>query len=164
MAGFLQACKAAGLSVTAQRQAIYAALLESEDHPSPEALYRRVRPAQPNLSLATVYKALEALARLGVAGEVSALSATRRYDGNLDRHHHLVCTGCQKVRDLYDAGLDRVAVPRGLGGFAAQTVSVQVLGLCAECSRKGQRPRVKGGRPAGRRVAGSPPAARAKRN
>ena len=126
----------ARMSVTPQRAAIYRALLESEDHPSPEILYRRVHRRMPSLSLATIYKALDALVRLGLVLQVDVAGETKRYDANLDRHHHLICTRCKKVTDFYDEGLDTVAPSKRLAGFVARTVSVQVFGLCPVCARK----------------------------
>lgn len=131
----IQRCRARGMNVTPQRMAIYRALLEADDHPSPELLYRRVRPAMPSMSLATIYKALDALVDLGLAQEVSATGDVKRYDANMGRHHHLLCTGCGAIRDFEDESLDRVAPPRRLGGFVAHTVSVQIAGLCASCAR-----------------------------
>jgi Fur family peroxide stress response transcriptional regulator len=136
MTDLLDRCRAAGMNVTPQRLAVYRALLAAEDHPSPEALYRRIRPAMPSLSLATIYKALDALARLGVVREVSAISERKRYDANTDRHHHLICTRCKRVTDVYDDALDAVAPPRRLQGFVPHAVSVQVTGLCAACARR----------------------------
>ena len=89
----------ARMSVTPQRAAIYRALLESEDHPSPEILYRRVHRRMPSLSLATIYKALDALVGLGLVRQVDVAGETKRYDANLDRHHHMICTRCRKVTD-----------------------------------------------------------------
>jgi Fur family peroxide stress response transcriptional regulator len=90
----------------------------------------------PSLSLATVYKALDALERLGVVSEVSVLSATKRFDANQERHHHLVCTRCSKVLDYYDDSLDSIRPARRINGFVTQAVSVQILGLCEDCARK----------------------------
>jgi Fur family peroxide stress response transcriptional regulator len=135
----LQRFREAGMNVTPQRLAVYRMLLEAEDHPSPEALYRRIRPKMPSLSLATIYKALDALVKLGVVREVSVVGERKRYDANVDRHHHLVCTRCKKVDDFYDEGLDAVAPSRRLAGFVAHAVSVQVLGLCAACAKPARR-------------------------
>jgi len=135
MDDLLRRCREAGMNVTPQRMAIYRALLESEDHPTPELLFERVRPKMPALSLATIYKSLDALQRLGVAHRVS-VGGRKRYDANVDRHHHLVCTRCSKVVDVEDEALDAVAPPRRLGGFVAHTVSVQVLGLCVACAKR----------------------------
>lgn len=132
----IERCRARGMNVTPQRMAIYRALLEADDHPSPETLYRRVRPGMPSMSLATIYKALDALVGLGLAQEVSATGDVKRYDANMSRHHHLLCTGCGAIRDFDDDALDRVAPPRRLGGFVPHNVSVQISGLCAACAGK----------------------------
>jgi Fur family peroxide stress response transcriptional regulator len=129
-------CREAGMNVTPQRLAIYRALLESEDHPSPETLYRRVRKHLPSLSLATIYKALDALESLGVVAQVSPVGEAKRYDANDSRHHHLVCTRCKKVVDFYDDRFDELKAPRGLAGFVVQALTVQVKGLCAPCSKR----------------------------
>jgi Fur family transcriptional regulator, peroxide stress response regulator len=138
----IRRCRDAGMNVTPQRLAVYRALLESDDHPSPEILFQRVRKTMPSLSLATIYKALDALEGLGVVEQVATASDTKRFDANGEHHHHLVCTRCQKVVDLYDPVFDALTAPRHLAGFVAQTLSVQVKGLCAACVRlakKGRR-------------------------
>ena len=129
------------MSVTPQRMAIYRALLESEDHPSPETLFGRVRAKMPSISLATIYNVLDALVELGLSQEVAAVSGIKRYDANLEKHHHLVCTHCGTIVDFYDRDLDEVVPPRRakLGGFVAETVTIQVLGVCASCARGARR-------------------------
>ncbi|MFM8978891.1 MAG: Fur family transcriptional regulator [Planctomycetia bacterium] len=139
--------RAAGLSVTAPRVAILGALQGACDHPSPEVLHGRLRRVRPDLSLGTVYKALHAFAEAGLVHEVSVAGEnSRRFDANLDEHHHLVCTQCHEVRDLYDPQLDRVPLPRLATGFAAQRLMVHVLGRCPACTRT---------RPASRRRRGA---------
>src|SRR5438132_2413079 len=125
-------CREAGMNVTPQRIAIYRALLEANDHPNPEAIYRRVRTTMPSLSLATIYKTLDALARLGLVSEL--IGNSRRYDANVDPHHHLVCTRCDRVTDYYDPAFDRIPLPSRLAEFRAQRVSVHIHGLCANCA------------------------------
>lgn len=131
---FGQRCREAGLSLTHQRLTIYRSLLESVDHPTPEALFARVRPALPSLSLATIYKTLDTLAQLGLVAELPATGSSRRFDGNMERHHHLVCTRCGRVSDYSDPGLDGIAPPSGIKGFTAQHLSIHVHGLCRECA------------------------------
>ena len=135
----LHRCRAAGLNVTPQRIAIYRAVLEADDHPTPELLYQRVRPSMPSLSLATIYKVLDALAKLGMVKEVDVSGDSKRYDANLDQHHHLICSRCKKVNDLYDERFDTIALPKRLQGFVAQSLAVQVFGLCSTCVQKEAR-------------------------
>jgi Fur family peroxide stress response transcriptional regulator len=130
-------CRDMGLPVTPQRIAIYRALLQLDSHPDAEAIYEHVRGEIPNLSLATVYKNLEALSKLGVIREVTPLHETARFDANLDAHHHLVCTACKQVVDLYDEGLSKLKVAdEHVLGFKVSRIRVQVEGLCPACAKK----------------------------
>jgi len=131
-------CQAAGLAVTPQRLVIYRTLVASFDHPSPDVVFERVKAQMPSLSLATVYKTLETLVTLGVASELPATGATKRYDANMGRHHHLVCDACNAIEDFTDPLLDLKA-PKPRNGFVPRAVSVHVHGLCRRCSQQGVR-------------------------
>jgi Fur family peroxide stress response transcriptional regulator len=130
----VERCREAGMNVTPQRLAIYRALVQAPDHPSPEAIYERVRPAMPALSLATIYKTLEALAALGLVTELPATGNVRRYDATIERHHHLVCVRCDRVEDYFDPALDRLAPRVRVPGFTAQHLSIHIHGLCESCA------------------------------
>ncbi len=141
---FAQYCRTHGLSVTHQRLAIFEALASSREHPSAEQLHKAVQRRIPTLSLATVYKNLEALKAIGAVVDVNPLHEQARYESALPGsgaghpHHHLVCTSCKKVRDLHDSELDRLRV-RDAQGFDVRAVRVQAEGLCPDC--QGRRPR-----------------------
>jgi Fur family peroxide stress response transcriptional regulator len=137
---FVSHCRAHGLAVTEQRRAIYAALAASREHPSAEQIWKAVRDELPNLSLATVYKNLEALRAIGAIADVNTLHDQGRYEAALPGtgagkpHHHLVCVKCKKVLDLHDEDLDEVQVkPRSAHGFEIRSVRVQAEGLCPDC-------------------------------
>jgi Fur family peroxide stress response transcriptional regulator len=125
-------CRSVGLRATTQRLAVWRALLETKAHPSPEGVFRAVRARVSSVSLATIYKTLDSLESAGLIEQVSKLSETKRYDGNLDPHHHLVCRVCKAVIDHDDPTLD-VALPAGLPGFLAESVRIEVVGVCATC-------------------------------
>jgi Fur family transcriptional regulator, peroxide stress response regulator len=138
VARFAQYCRQHGLSLTHQRLAIFEALAGSREHPSAEQIHRAVQRRIPTLSLATVYKNLEALRAIGAVADVNPLHEEARYEAALPGtgagkpHHHLVCTSCKKVRDLHDRDLDRLRV-RDAQGFEVRAVRVQAEGLCPEC-------------------------------
>lgn len=129
------ACRQVGLKATPQRLAVLKALLHAHDHPGPESVFRRVRRELPSISLATVYKSLDALEKAGLVDRVTPRSDGRRYDANRTPHHHLVCTGCGRIEDHQDDTLAPV-LPVELGGFEARAVRVEVLGLCASCRKQ----------------------------
>lgn len=137
----VERCRAAGMNVTPQRVAVYKALLESEEHPTPEALYKQVSRDMPSLSLATIYKVLDALESVGLVRAVPVVSDKRRYDANDDVHHHLVCSSCGNIRDYYSEEFDRLVPKQRPQGFFPSGVSVNITGVCAVCRNKGRRDR-----------------------
>jgi Fe2+ or Zn2+ uptake regulation protein len=92
----------AGLRCTPQRLAVYDHLCQSAVHPTAEDVYQSVRSQVPRISLATVYKALEALVAVGVATKLTAgVGSTRcRYDARRDLHYHFRCLQSGTVHDL----------------------------------------------------------------
>jgi Fe2+ or Zn2+ uptake regulation protein len=92
----------AGMRCTPQRLAVYDHLTRAEHHPTAEDVFRAVRAAVPRISLATVYKALEALVETGVAAKIPAQAgdAGARYDARCDPHYHFRCLRTGAVHDL----------------------------------------------------------------
>lgn len=87
---------ARGLRCTPQRELIYAALAASSIHPTAEELHNAVCRASKaaGLSLATVYNALDAFTRHGLARRIAPTcggsAAAFRYDADLSSHAHIV--------------------------------------------------------------------------
>jgi Fur family transcriptional regulator, peroxide stress response regulator len=97
-----QLLDAAGLRCTPQRLAVYDHLCVADYHPTAEEVYQAVRARIPRISLATVYKALEALVAVGVAAKLSGGTGTTsaRYDARRDLHYHFRCLRSGTVHDL----------------------------------------------------------------
>ena len=132
-------CREAGMNVTPQRLAVYRALLRSEDHPTPEMLYQDVSKEMPSLSVATIYKALDAFVSLGLVRSVPVDGDSRRYDANDESHHHLVCSTCGKVRDYTCVEFDSLMPPKRVLGFLPEAISVTLTGTCEGCRKPGRR-------------------------
>ncbi len=147
LAEFAERCHRDGLAVTPQRLAIIRALLASADHPRAEAVYNAVRREHPHISLATVHRTLETLCRIGEARKVTALHDSARYDGNTAPHHHVVCIGCRRIRDIEIPGVERLLDGRNeLGEFRLIGCALEVHALCAQCQRRRnhRRQKIKG--------------------
>ncbi len=95
-----QALEKAGRRFTRQRAAVFTYLRAVETHPTAEQVFAAVRQTIPHISLATVYKALEALVASGVAARLISEDGVARYDGRSDAHYHLRCLETGRVRDL----------------------------------------------------------------
>jgi Fur family peroxide stress response transcriptional regulator len=126
-----------GLAVTHQRQVIYEAVIASHGHHSPESVYAAVKRSIPSISLATVYNNLRLFIESGLLREVTPHASTLRVDGNLEPHHHLVCSRCKAVQDIVVDFVDFKKLSRqARNGFDLTQPVVEVFGLCRRCSAK----------------------------
>ena len=101
--GLRSALEAAGWRCTRQRAAVYDQLVhlaDRHDHPTAEEVCRAVREDLPSISLATVYKALEALVASGLVAKLPSGDGSARYDARAEDHYHLRCLKTGAVEDL----------------------------------------------------------------
>lgn len=120
---------------TPQRLAILEHLDGNTSHPSAEEIYRSVSRKNPSMSFATVYNTLNTLVQAGVLRELNIDPDRKRYDPDTSDHHHLICTDCRKVVDLF-AEIP-VEVPRGLArDFTVTGSHIAFSGICTPCRRK----------------------------
>lgn len=135
LAALLRTLEARGVPVTASRRQILEGVLDLEGrHPTADEVHARTVARHPGVGRATVYRALESFVRAGVMTKASHLGAAVRYDAVVERHHHLLCLGCDRIIDIEDARLDAVPAPDTSPlGFEVSDVQVQVRGLCRSC-------------------------------
>ena len=120
-----------GLKVTPQREAVFRALMGNDLHPTAEAVHAVVTAELPSVSLRTVYQVLNDLAAMGEIQALDLGTGASRFDPNVDAHHHLVCTSCGKVGDVY---VDQVTVPEAAPGFTVESAEVIYRGRCDACA------------------------------
>src|SRR5206468_1863234 len=97
-----------GWRFTRQREAVYSYLRSVDCHPTAEQVYMAVKRQIRNISLATVYKALEALVDAQLAAKLADASGPARFDCRSEPHYHLRDIESGEVRDLltpYDPAL-----------------------------------------------------------
>lgn len=123
-----------GLKVTPQRQLIFRLLHASEVHPTADAVFEAARAEMPTISLKTVYQTLNDLAHMGELTTLDVGTGASRFDPNVGRHHHLVCTHCGSVRDVEVDASTLTPPARTLDGFVVETTDVVFRGLCARCA------------------------------
>ena len=133
---FLEICRQYHLKVTPQRVAIYHELLNSDNHPTADTIYRNVKREYPNISYDTVNRTLLTFANIGVVDVVETFGGAKRFDPNVTSHHHLNCTQCGKVIDLYNRDYDNLAVPESVTKqFQVISKRVVLKGICESCQK-----------------------------
>jgi Fe2+ or Zn2+ uptake regulation protein len=129
-----EALESNGQRFTEQRSAVYRYLLATETHPTADDVFTVVRSEIPDISLATVYKALETLVGCGLAVKLTYGDGSARYDGRTDPHPHARCLVCGTVVDV--PGRIDGRVLQGLGspsGFSVEGYRLELVGHCDGC-------------------------------
>ncbi|MBI3652917.1 MAG: transcriptional repressor [Acidobacteria bacterium] len=123
-----------GFHFTQQRAAVFDFLRNVDHHPTAEEVYLAVKNQLPKVSLATVYKNLEALIAAGVASKLNYGDGSARYDIRTDHHHHARCVECGRMWDIepteHSAGLRKIKPARG---FTVTDYRLELLGRCRDC-------------------------------
>ena len=123
-----------GYRVTSQRLLIQRTLEDMGRHVSVEELREAAAGRLPNLSLPTVYAALETLEDAGMVRRVPGGRGRALRDARTAEHHHLVCRRCGAVEDLRTkVALEAAVSAAARQGFAPDGAEVVVHGLCSRC-------------------------------
>lgn len=138
VASLSAALRERGIRLTHQRLEIVREIAATDEHPDVETIFRGVRERVPTISLDTVYRTLGTLAEAGLVRRVTATAGPSRFDANVSRHHHFVCTRCGLVRDVVDPSLDAVRADDVTASFGTvETVDIHLKGICRSCRHGG---------------------------
>jgi Fur family transcriptional regulator, peroxide stress response regulator len=133
---FYGLCMQKGLKITPQRIEVYKTLVSCSDHPSVEAIYKKVKQVLPNISFDTVNRTLNTLNDIGAAFLVAG-DNVKRFDGNLEYHHHFKCIKCRNIIDFKSNEFENIKVPEKVGQmFKVLRATVYAEGLCPACLEK----------------------------
>jgi Fur family peroxide stress response transcriptional regulator len=134
---FYLQCRKHGLKITPQRIAIYQELLKAQDHPSADIIYRKLIKKTPNISFDTVNRTLLTFSEIGVAHIVEGYGQPKRYDPDVNLHHHFRCTQCNRIVDFRNKAYDNISVPGEIQKqFTVFNKKVVLEGLCDRCNKK----------------------------
>ncbi|MBR4888872.1 MAG: transcriptional repressor [Clostridia bacterium] len=117
-----------------KRQVIYQALCSTKEHPSAEMLYTSLKPENPDLSLATVYRNLREFCADGTALTLGVINGHERFDGDTSRHSHFVCKSCGAVHDVEEAfPLNYMQAMEEKYGHEFEECELLFSGTCGPC-------------------------------
>jgi Fur family ferric uptake transcriptional regulator len=97
-------------------------------------LHEIARRRLPRLSLGTVYRNLELLARMGAVRKLEIGGCETRYDGDLDPHYHVRCVCCGRVDDMHGVpAVQREGVSANSNGYDVIGHHLDFVGICPAC-------------------------------
>jgi len=123
--------------MTPNRRVILEELRATEEHPTADEIYESVRERLPKISLGTVYRSLDLLARHGLIRVIGEAGEQRRYDGDLEGHDHVRCERCGRVGDVTLDGLrplEETVVDAD--GYEIDGYHLCFTGLCPRCRKE----------------------------
>ncbi len=125
------------LRMTRQRQVILEELRKMQCHPSADELYEVVRERLPHISLGTVYRNLDLMARDGLIQRLELGGTQKRFDGDISGHYHIRCMNCGRVDDAH---MERITAiddaAKGETDYEIIEHRLEFIGLCPKCSGK----------------------------
>ena len=134
---FYDKCAENGLKITPQRSLIFDELSRAKDHPTADAIYKRVRQSLPNISFDTVYRTLLSFSKIGIVNLVEGTGEQKRFEPNLHQHHHFRCIKCYTIYDFENEAYDNIVVPEAVQRQGI-IINKRVLleGICSKCKGK----------------------------
>lgn len=120
-----------------QRDRILEVLRLTKAHPTAKWIYDKVRKTYPDVSLGTVYRNLDVLARQGLVNRLDFGSSCDRFEAKIPPHHHFVCERCGSVLDV-DLPIDDSLAKklRSATGLKASRHEIRFYGVCRACGEE----------------------------
>ena len=132
--------RATGMRVTNQRTLVMDIIRRGQGHLDADEIYRKAREKGHQLSLSTVYRALQRFKKLDLVEELHFDEDHHHYEVKPSaEHHHLVCLGCGRVVEFHNL-LSRYInknVPEAKE-FEIFNTELRMTGYCPSC-RKGRK-------------------------
>ncbi len=121
---------------TRQRTAVLAVLGEQDVFRTAQDLHALLRERGDAVGLATVYRALQALAVDGLVDVLRTVVGEAAYRRcSPVHHHHLVCRSCGTTVEVADPPVERWAAKVAADhGFADVQHQLEVFGTCGTCT------------------------------
>jgi Fur family transcriptional regulator, ferric uptake regulator len=119
------------------REEVLALLARQECCLSAQEIHDRLRAGRRGVGLASVYRALDVLAQLGLVRriDVDGVAAYEPADPSGEHHHHAICDRCGKMDAFEDPELERLISDVAVRlGYDAGTHDVVLRGACPDCA------------------------------
>ena len=120
------------IKVTPQRLSIVDEL-RGQVHMSVDELYEAIKKKFPSISLATVYKNINAMLDKSFILEVKIPNQKSKYELAKESHSHVMCEECGKVEDItLDLG-DITQMAANLTQYKINDDALVLSGICPSC-------------------------------
>lgn len=129
----------AGFFVTEPRRVVAEMVADRGSHFTANELVDEAKQARLGVGRATVFRALELFAQLGLVERLDLPNGDHAYVVcQPSHHHHVICTGCGRSAEVGDLGIGSIAGEvESQTGFTIDSHRIELYGLCPECRTAG---------------------------
>ncbi len=120
------------LKVTPQRVAIVEELY-TNGHMNIDDLYKKLLSKFPSVSLATIYKNINAMVEKVFLSEVKIPNTKSVYELVKAEHAHLVCSSCGHIEDITLDASTIFNEASQISGFKIDSTDIVLSGTCNKC-------------------------------
>jgi Fe2+ or Zn2+ uptake regulation protein len=131
----VQALEGVGIQPSAQRLAVAEYILATDEHPSADQVWSRVKERFPMLSRATVYNTLNLFVEKGLLRELVLAEGRVVFDPKLSPHHHFIDDETQRIFDIPWDAL-QVRHVDNLKGYDVREYQVVLRGRRASAAKR----------------------------
>ncbi|MCA9594994.1 MAG: transcriptional repressor [Myxococcales bacterium] len=124
-----------GIQPSAQRVAVAQYVLDTNQHPSADEVWNRVREHFPHISRATIYNTLNLLVAKGLLRQVALTEGRVVFDPNTSAHHHFIDDETGVISDIPWDALE-VSNVNQLEGFDVREYQVVLRGSQSKKKRR----------------------------
>lgn len=130
-----------GWRMTPQREVILSVFqdLPEGKHLSAEDLYHLLQEREEGISLATIYRTLKLMARMGILRELELAEGHKHYEINQPsphHHHHLICVRCNKTIEFKNDSILKAGVKAAdKNGYHLLDCQLTIHAVCPTCQR-----------------------------
>ena len=123
--------KKRGIKPSYQRMKIYQYLVENQNHPTVDMIYKDLVQKIPTLSKTTIYNTLKLFVDKNISVIISTDDNETRYDADTSIHGHFKCRVCRRI---YDVNFDLSQIELNeFEGFNIDYHNLFLKGICKKC-------------------------------
>lgn len=122
--------------LNANSKAVLDVVREASNHPTALEIYEIVKARRPKIGVASVYRILHSLSEQGYIKELGRSDESCRYDSQVSRHDHAVCTNCGTLLDVpveITLPVDVLEAAARAAGIELGSHEVRLYGKCSTC-------------------------------
>jgi len=124
-----------GISPSAQRVAVADYVLNTDEHPSADEVWTRVRERFPHVSRATVYNSVNLFVEKGLLRQLVLTEGRVVFDPKTDDHHHFIDEESGEIHDV-PWGAIRISNAPKLDGYEIREYQVVMRGRRTRAANK----------------------------